>query len=71
MEQGEAFLCWYCRAGRVASAAKLLVDAHAAGDRILQDEIVEILRDELNNFYYGGMSLSQLKKLIKGLEDDR
>lgn len=73
VEQGEAFLCWYCRATRVASAAKIVSDILDQEEHDTADLVAaqDILKAELEQFYYAGMSLSQLKKPIKGLEDAR
>lgn len=71
MEQGEAFLCWYCRAHRIASAAKHLLNTldseHRQGE--LEDS-VGVLERELQAFHYAGKTIAQLKKPIKGLEGE-
>jgi len=70
VEQGEKFLCWYCRASRVASAAQAMIDIldteHDAVELILA---ADLLKAELGEFHYSRITLKELKKPIKGLED--
>jgi len=73
LEQGEAFLCWYCRASRVASSLAHLLEVLNKDETLPGelDEAVELAEKELEPFYYSGMSPKELKKPIKGLEDDQ
>jgi len=67
----EKFLCWYCRAARVGSSAKLLLDIldKEEYDPAELEMGVDQLRKELGNFDYAGMTLRQLEKQLKGLEN--
>ena len=64
------FLCWYCRATRVGSAAQLLLNIldEDGNNPAKLKERTELLRSELANWYFGGMSIGQLKKPT-GLEE--
>jgi len=70
LEDSEKFICWYCKASRVASSAKLLLDIldEEEYDPVELERRVDLLKKEMDGWHYSGLTLNQLEKPIKGLE---